>query len=1380
MLTAAVAQIRDGDGTVLGTGFLIAENLLISCAHVLDDGGYGPGDVVQLVFPRLPGTPAPTGRVLEEGWRDRREEDIALVLLDDVPVGTAPLVLGSAVGCRGHRVRSLGFPVQAPPGGHFGSAEVVGLLPAADRAGDLLQLTGANDLTTGFSGGPVLDEATGLVVGMVTAITAPDGRGRGQGIAYATPTEVLRGARPSLKVGDVSPYRGLEAFAAEHARWFRGREEAVRQAVAMLGGGPRVVLLLGPSGAGKSSLVQAGVLPELAGGAVPGSKRWHRTVVRPGPDLQTALEQAGLPVDADAGDGATPVGRLKTGPAHERVVLVVDQFEELLASANGPRTKALAALTSLAGAIRSTIPAPDVVLVLVMRDDFYPRLSALAPELLQAALDGRGVLNVPAVLTSTELTAIVTGPAGDLKVDFEAGLAQRIVSDVLALNPSTAAGLEAPITVLPLLGVALSQLWESRLDHDGRLTHDAYRRIGAVTGALTEWCNSALGELDEHQQRIAQRALTALVHPADEALNIPAARQQLPLGELRELAADDDDTPQALEAVDEVLTVLSRHRVITTDRVQEPGPTDPAVGTPMAELIHDALIRDWPTLRRWMEQDARFHDWLHRARTQYTRWQEQHDPRDLLAGTLVAEGTDLARHRRLPAELAAFLDAGRRRQEAAVRNSRRLNAVLATFLVLAMLTSAVAFWQRQKATAAQHTAQSRQLAAQSTALLDTDSDLASLLAVAAYHTDPTAEAATALRAAAALPLRRRLTGHNGGVNAVVFSPDGRTLATAGSDGTARLWDMATGKAITTLTGHSDGVNAVVFSPDGRTLATAGDDHTARLWDMATGRTLATLTGHTDIVNAVVFSPDGRTLATAGRDGTARLWDVATGKTTDRLTIHNYIVNAVVFSPDGRTLATAGSDHTVRLWDVATGKALTTLTGHTDFVNMVAFSPDGRTLATASLDGTAGLWDVATGKAVTSLTGHNDAVNAVVFSPDGRTLATAGSDGTARLWDVATGKAVTTLTGHRYTVGSVVFSPDGRTLATAGLDGTARLWDVATGKTTNTLTGHTDIVTAVVFSPDGRTLATASRDGTARLWDVATGRTITTLTGAVRSVVFSPDGRTLATAGYNSTARLWDVATGKALVTFTGHNDTVTAVAFSPDGRTLATASLDGTAGLWDVATGKAVTSLTGHTKRVTAVAFSPDGRTLATSSWDGTMRLWDVATGKTTNTLTGYTGLVGSVVFSPDGRTLATPGNIGAARLWDVATGKAVTSLTGHTDIVNAVVFSPDGRTLATAGRDGTARLWDVATGKTTDTLTGHNDAVSAVAFSPDGRTLATASRDHTVRLWTRVPPAAAIRAICDAVARDLAPEEKTVYLPPDQAGQSACPQGFENQLPIG
>ncbi|MEV7122617.1 trypsin-like serine peptidase [Kitasatospora griseola] len=210
-LATAVAQIRTGDGTVVGAGFLIAEDLLISCAHVLEDGGYGVGDEATLVFPRAPGAPSARGLVLQEGWRDSTlQQDIALVRLDRVPAGTAPLLLGSAVGCSGHRMRSFGFPAQARPDGHFGSAVAVGLLPPADGTGELLQLTGANDLTTGFSGGPILDETTGLVVGMLTEITVPDRYNRGEGIAHATPTAELRKAWPALNVQDVSPYRALD------------------------------------------------------------------------------------------------------------------------------------------------------------------------------------------------------------------------------------------------------------------------------------------------------------------------------------------------------------------------------------------------------------------------------------------------------------------------------------------------------------------------------------------------------------------------------------------------------------------------------------------------------------------------------------------------------------------------------------------------------------------------------------------------------------------------------------------------------------------------------------------------------------------------------------------------------------------------------------------------------------------------------------------------------------------------------------------------------------------------------------------------------------------------------------------------------------------
>ncbi|WP_261558378.1 pentapeptide repeat-containing protein, partial [Frankia tisae] len=197
-------------------------------------------------------------------------------------------------------------------------------------------------------------------------------------------------------------------------------------------------------------------------------------------------------------------------------------------------------------------------------------------------------------------------------------------------------------------------------------------------------------------------------------------------------------------------------------------------------------------------------------------------------------------------------------------------------------------------------------------------------------------------------------------NSVAFSPDGAVLATAAADGTARLWEVATGRPLRTLTGHDGSVWSVAFSPDGTLLATAADDRTARLWDAATGRPLRTLTGHDNWVWSVAFSPDGAVLATASADGTARLWEVATGRPLRTLTGHDASVRSVTFSPDGTLLATTCADGTARLWEVATGRPLRTLTGHDASVRSVTFSPDGTLLATAAEDRTARLWDAATG------------------------------------------------------------------------------------------------------------------------------------------------------------------------------------------------------------------------------------------------------------------------------------------------------------------------------------------------------------------------------------------------------------------------------------
>ncbi|MFD5422242.1 trypsin-like peptidase domain-containing protein [Streptomyces sp. NPDC127069] len=1368
-----MAQILGPDGSVTGAAFLVAEDILVTCAHVIVAAGSGPGDRVPLAFPRVAGADSLEGEVLPEQWRAPEDEDVAFVRLLGTPTGIRVLPLGSAEGCRGHKVRSFGFPVQAPREGHLGFGTVGDLLLSSELAGERLQLTEANDLTTGFSGGPVLDEVTGLVIGMLTEITAPDMFGKGQNIAYVTPSQVLREIMPELAPQDVCPYRGLEPFTAEHARWFQGREEAVGQVLASLVRQQPLTLLLGPSGSGKSSLIQAGVLPALARGEVPGSDRWLPVLARPRQDLLAEIERAGLAGARRDGITAAVGRRLRSDLDHHRVLLVVDQFEELLLQgANGRLEEFLGAIDDIT---QATDTFTDLSVILIMRDDFYPQLAALGPRLLQAATPGP--LNVPGTLSRRELHDIIVLPAENVGLRFQPGLPEQIISDVLTSSPEPAAVPGAPVTVLPLLEMTLKQLWLRR--HDGYLTHKAYRQIGAVSGSLTTWCDSALNALSPGRQRVAKRVLTSLVQPADRTRRTPAVRAQVPLDELRDLAAGPEGTPGG--DFDAVIAALTGHRLITTQTPRDPDQPGAPPGAPVAELIHDALIRDWGALRKWVKEDHRFQEWLNRTWERQRRWAEKEDPGDLLAGTALAEGFERSRDRGLPEDIAAFLSASRRRQQTLARRRRHLIAVLSTLLGLALLAAGIAVLQWRTAVGERQTALSRQLAVQSGTLINHDSDLAALLAIHAYHNSPTPEAVESLENAAALPLQRRLTRHTGPVYSVAFSPDGKTLATGSSDETVRLWDTATGKEVhAPLTGTGP-VQSVAFSPDGKTLATGS--YEVQVWDVATGKEVRTfLTGDTP-VQSVVFSPDGKTLAAGSADQTVRLWDPATGKEVRApLTGHSGAVYSVAFSPDGKTLAT-GSDHNaVRLWDTATGKEVRApLTGHTDPVWSVAFSPDGKTLATGSADQTVRLWDPATGKEVRApLTGHTNAVYSVAFSPDGKTLAAGSADQTVRLWDPATGKEVRApLTGHTDTVQSVAFSPDGKTLATGSYDHTVRLWDTAMGKEVRApLTGHTNAVYSVAFSPDGKTLATGSYDHTVRLWDTATGKEVRTpLTGStdpVWSVAFSPDGKTLAIGSDDNTVRLWDPATGKEVRTPLIGTGSVQSVAFSPDGKTLATGSLDNTVRLWDPATGEEVrTPLTGTTDAVWSVAFSPDGKKLATGSEDHTVRLWDTATGKEVRApLTGHTGAVYSVAFSPDGKKLATGSNDQTVRLWDPATGKEVRApLTGHSGAVWSVAFSPDGKTLATGSDDNAVRLWDTATGKEVRApLTGDTGAVYSVAFSPDGKTLATGSQDSTVRLWGVVllQPAAAIQKICRAVNRNLTARERTAYLP-DHSADPVC-----------
>jgi len=347
-----------------------------------------------------------------------------------------------------------------------------------------------------------------------------------------------------------------------------------------------------------------------------------------------------------------------------------------------------------------------------------------------------------------------------------------------------------------------------------------------------------------------------------------------------------------------------------------------------------------------------------------------------------------------------------------------MSVVTSAFLVLAVVAigfAIVAYTQKgraeQQAAIAERNAReskAREFAAYATQSLSDDPERSILLGMHAVEATlrfgrPPVPAAEESLHQAILSSQERLNlkGHSGPVHSVAWSPDGKRLASASDDQTAKVWDTTTRQAILTLKGHTRPVRSVAWSPEGGWLATASDDHTAKVWNAATGRVVLTLKGHNDSVNSVAWSPDGRRLATASNDRTAKVWNVATGRAVLTLRGHTGAVNSVAWSSDQKRLATGSNDKTAKIW-AAQGQQLLTLQGHNDAVNSVAWSPDGRRLVTGSWDMTAEVWNAATGQGMQILRGHTFSVFGVAWSPDGTRLATASQDETAKVWDAGAG------------------------------------------------------------------------------------------------------------------------------------------------------------------------------------------------------------------------------------------------------------------------------------------------------------------------------------------------------------------------------------------
>ncbi len=561
-----------------------------------------------------------------------------------------------------------------------------------------------------------------------------------------------------------------------------------------------------------------------------------------------------------------------------------------------------------------------------------------------------------------------------------------------------------------------------------------------------------------------------------------------------------------------------------------------------------------------------------------------------------------------------------------------------------------------------------------------------------------------------------LDGHTDWVNTVCAVPtEGRTvLASAGNDGSVRLWNPDTGEETRLLNAHAGAIRAICPIPteQGTLLASAGNDGVIRLWNTASGDTRLTIEGHTGWITALcVIDSDGHTLmASAGTDGTVRLWNPDTGEETRLLDAHAGAIRAICPIPteQGTLLAGAGDDGVIRLWEPGTGNVVRVLNDSAGWVTaLCSIALDGHTvLASAHIEGPILLQRI-DGETVRSLDGPGGLISTLrPVEVDGRAL-----------------------------------------LASAGNDRLIYLHDATTGVVVRVLEGHTDDVQDIcLMVSEGHTLlASAGNDNTVRLWDTGTQGAVTMAEPleAVEALclVEGENGALLATAGHGGTLRLWDPDTGQIRFTIKGHVGSITALCtIDLAGRTLlASAGSDRTVRLWDPNTGEAVHVLEMDFWSVRAMCqvSSAGSSLLAAADDNGVVRLLTPDRGETLHVLPALRDravLNLCSVVAGEHTYLATAWDNNAVALWDTQSATVVWELEGHTDWVRSIcTVSVQGRTLlATAAEDRTVRLWAPDTGEAVATLEGHTAGVSAVcSITVDARTvLVSTGDDRTVRLW--------------------------------------------------
>jgi DNA-binding SARP family transcriptional activator/WD40 repeat protein len=1034
----------------------------------------------------------------------------------------------------------------------------------------------------------------------------------------------------------------------------------------------------------------------------------------------------------------------KEVPARGPLLVAVDQFEETF-TACGDETERTEFVDALIAAVDSQSWRARVLVA--VRADFYGRCAAY-PELARL-LGANHVLVGP--MDRDELRRAIELPAQRAHLRVEPELADALIADV-----------EGEPGALPMLSTALLELWQRR---DGRqMRLGAYRESGGVHRAVARLAERTYERLDLQQRETARRVLLRL---AGEGQGDAAVRRRVPLSELEG------------EGVADVLSALADDRLVT-------------IGEGEVEVAHEALLREWPRLRGWLEEDAEGRH-VHRQLGDVARqWNEGgRDPSELYRGARLAAALEWSRAHEdeLNAAERQFLAASR---AAAERSQRRLRAVLAgvaALLVLALIAGVVALDQRGNARDEATAADAQRLGAR--ALLEPGLDRSLLLARQGVALDDTVQTRGSLLAAllqspAAISVLRP-TGQD--ILSVALSPDDRTLAVGDDGGNLIFYDGRTRRRLSTLRADVDpsanpddaGAYALTYGPDGRHLAVAqgaqyADEEIAVL-DARTRRVVARadVAGERHVVS-LRYSADGRTLgavltAPEDRSEFAR-FDSLTGRrlsppidvAASRPIADNRIGSSPVsMTSDGRRLVVDGPDETI-VRDAESARILQRIPAPVGEITASELSPDDRTLAVGGADGSLHLVNLRSGEARAGSGPNGAAVDEIAFTHDSRTVFTGDVDGNITRWDATRAEALEVLTGHEGSVRSFAVANDGATLYSGSLDRTVFAWDLAgarrLGRPFRAGPDENTNNPRYAMSTDGRLVAFGQNNGKVSVVDARTlvSRPEIPVGDRIGGIGFVPRTHLVVVADEVGHLALLDADAGRVRWRVNAHDGFIPTPGISAEGRLIVTIGDDGVVLFSSLRDGKALEPPLPVRGFPADAQVSPDGR-LAAIALFSRLELWDVRTRRLVDRL-DVKGGVDTARFSPDGRLIAVANHAGVQVLSTADWTPVTRTFSGHAGGLFSVTISRDDSTLLTSSFDGTVRLWDIdseqAVGAPLPGLPGHG---VAGILTPDGNTVIAGYDTGQAYRWD-IRPQSLVRQACQIAGRTLTRAEWDEFLP--------------------